>query len=77
MELATKFTELVEEELRKCKRGGFVIRADATMEEAPCAVKKEMVMLPKFSGDKRTAYLEYPTWKRQWTSHIINYEEKC
>ena len=33
-------------------------------------------MLPKFSGDKRTAYSNYPIWKKQWVFHIMDYEEK-
>ena len=27
--------------------------------------KRETVMLPKFSGDEKTAYLSYPVWKQQ------------
>ena len=38
--------------------------------------KRETVMLPHFSGDEKTAYLKYPTWKEQWTNHIQEYEEK-
>ena len=31
--------------------------------------KRETVMLPKFSGDEKTAFLKYPVWKTQWLSH--------
>ena len=40
------------------------------------ATKRETVMLPKFSGDEKTAYLRYPVWKQQWSNHITEYEEK-
>ena len=33
-------------------------------------------MLPKFSGEEKTAYLNYPVWREQWASHITDYEEK-
>ena len=33
-------------------------------------------MLPKFSGDEKFAFLKYPVWKQQWSSHITEYEEK-
>ena len=33
-------------------------------------------MLPKFSGEEKTAYLKYPVWKEEWNSHITEYEEK-
>jgi len=38
--------------------------------------KRETVMLPHFSGDERTAYLKYPIWKKQWDTHIQEYEDK-
>ena len=38
--------------------------------------KRETVMLPKFSGEEKTAFLKYPVWKLQWDSHILEYEEK-
>ena len=38
--------------------------------------KRETVMLPKFSGDEKTAFLKYPVWKTQWLSHISEYEVK-
>ena len=38
--------------------------------------KRETVMLPKFSGEEKTAYLQYPVWKKQWSCHIAEYEEK-
>ena len=38
--------------------------------------KRETVMLPTFSGEEKTAYLQYPIWKTQWESHIQEYETK-
>ena len=38
--------------------------------------KKETVMLPKFSEYKKTAYLKYLVWQKQWRSHITDYKEK-
>ena len=38
--------------------------------------KRETVMLPHFSGDEKTAYLKYPIWKKQWDTHIQEYEDK-
>ena len=40
------------------------------------ATKRETVMLPAFSGDEKTAFLQYPIWKKQWSSHISEYEVK-
>ena len=40
------------------------------------STKRETVMLPKFSGDERTAFLKYPIWRKQWSEHIQEYEEK-
>ena len=40
------------------------------------STKRETVMLPKFSGDERTAFLKYPIWRKQWEQHIQEYEEK-
>ena len=55
-----------------------------TPSERPCSgsgtgfsfTKRETVMLPKFSGEEKTAYLQYPVWKQQWTNNISEYEEK-
>ena len=33
-------------------------------------------MLPKFRGDEKTAFLQYPVWKKLWSSHIVEYEVK-
>ena len=33
-------------------------------------------MLPTFSGEEKTAYLQYSIWKTQWESHIQEYETK-
>ena len=83
-ELATKFSELVGEGFRRCKEVRFsYLQAEVTSggatyrsRNAASATKKETVMLLKFSGDKRTAYLRYPVWRKQWVSHIVDYEEK-
>ena len=40
------------------------------------STKRETVMLPKFSGDEKSAFLQYPVWKKQWESHITEYETK-
>ena len=40
------------------------------------STKRETVMLPTFSGEEKTAYLQYPIWKTQWDSHITEYETK-
>ena len=40
------------------------------------STKRETVMLPKFSGDEKSAFLQYPVWKKQWSSHIVEYETK-
>ena len=32
--------------------------------------------IPKFSGDKKAPFLQYPIWKKQWNSHISEYETK-
>ena len=38
--------------------------------------RKETIMLPAFSENEVTAYLTYPMWRKQWMSHIADYEEK-
>ena len=83
-ELATKFSELVGEGLSKCKKIGLAylqadVAADRTTSrsrDTSSTTKKETVMLPKFSGEEKTAYLKYPVWKKQWDAHIMDYEEK-
>ena len=40
------------------------------------ATKRETVMLPQFSGEEKTAFLQHPIWKKQWLSHISEYEVK-
>ena len=51
--------------------GGGVTRASAQS-----ATKRETVMLPQFSGEEKTAFLQYPIWKKQWENHIVEYESK-
>ena len=51
--------------------GGGVTRASALS-----ATKRETVMLPQFSGEEKTAFLQYPIWKKQWENHIVEYESK-
>ena len=80
-ELATKFSELVGEGFSKCKEIGLTylqtdVVADGTTSRSRAVAsttKKETVMLPKFSGDEKTAYLKYPIWRKQWISHIDDY----
>ena len=82
-ELTTKL-ELVVEEFGKCKEIGLTylkadVNAGETTSRSSCAAsttKKETVMLPSFSGDEETAYLKYPVWRKQWASHIMDYEER-
>ena len=40
------------------------------------STKKEQVNLPKFSGNEKTAYHEYPVWKKQWDLLIAEYPDK-
>ena len=81
--MATKFEELVGEGLRKCKEVVLTYlqakvcgRGVTRPRDATSTTKKETVMLPTFSGDKVTAYLRYPVWRKQWMPHIMDYEEK-
>ena len=68
MELAAKFLELVGAGLRKCKEDGLtylkseVVSGGMEFRQRGTAstTKKETVMLPRFSKDKTTSYLEYP-----------------
>ena len=81
--------QLVSDELDQCKRIVLDFLKDAPVVAAPIAptrgiargssasfstTKRETVMLPTFSGDEKTAFLEYPVWKTQWESHIQEYE---
>ena len=71
-QLATKFLELVGKGFRSCKEVGLIyLQAEVTiggtvpwLRDAASATKKETVMLLKFSGDKTTAYLIYPLWRK-------------
>ena len=84
MDLAKRFKEFVGEELRKCKEVGLAnLQADTTVgdtmsqsKDILCNTKREMIMLPRFSIDERTAYLKYPVLKKQSVSHIVDYEAK-
>ena len=82
-ELTDKFKELVGDKYQKCKATALrYLQTDVTEEStsrsryAYSATKRETVMLPKFSGDEKTAYLKYSVWRKQWESHIVDYEEK-
>ena len=82
--MATKFVELVGERFKKCKEVGLTylqvkvitMSAMSRSRDAAGTTKKETVMLPMFSGDKKTAYLKYLVWRKKWVSHIVDYEEK-
>ena len=84
MDLATRFKDLVGEELRKCKEVGLAnLQAETMVEDRIsqskyilCTTKREMVMLPRFSINQKTAYLKYSVWKKQLVSHIVDYEAK-
>ena len=88
-ELAKEFESLVEDEYARCKKVGFTyLQADVPPVQASSPAnesrnfssysntKKETVKLPKFSGEESTAYKSYPIWRKQWDSHIMDYDEK-
>ena len=84
--------KLVSDELELCKLITLDFLKDAPLPTATASAepaggghaaatgfsstKRETVMLPKFSGEEKTAYLYYPVWKKQWESHIVEYEFK-
>ena len=90
--LCDQFTNLVVTEVELCKRLALeYLKEDVTVLPAATTVpsgggtrssigfsatKRETVMLPKFSGDEKTAFLQYPIWKKQWSVHILEYETK-
>jgi len=70
--LATKFAELVREVFRQCKEVGLTylqdkvnIRYTTGSSNTGTTTNKETLMLLKFSGDEKTAYLKYPVWWKQ------------
>ena len=77
-----QFNSLVVDEVDSCKRIvlEYVKDAPAVVSDAVTGggrsrsgfstSKRETVMLPKFSGEEKTAYLKYPVWKQQWDDHI-------
>ena len=88
-ELDREFKSLVMEEYSRCEEVGFAyLQADVPQVQTSSSAseprisssssntKKETVKLPKFSGDEKTAYKLYPVWRKQWDSHIMDYEEK-
>ena len=88
-ELAKEFKSMVVDEYSRCEEVGFAyLQADVPPVQTSSSAneprssssnsntKKETVKLPKFSGEEKTAYLQYPVWKKQWSCHIIEYEEK-
>ena len=79
------FTTSVAEEVERCKRVALEYLKDAPTPVVPTgggrgegysSTKRETVLLPKFSGDEKTAFLKFPVWRKQWCSHISEYEEK-
>ena len=90
--LVDQFNNLVVVEVDRCKKIAIeYLKEDVATTVAPVSgatggesrssisfssTKRETVMLPKFSGDEKTAYLKYPVWKEQWMSHINEYEVK-
>ena len=65
--LATKLAKLVGKVFKKCKeveltylKSEVNTRSATGSKNAVSTTKKETVMLPKFIGDKNTAYLKYP-----------------
>ena len=83
-ELAFKFSKLVGDKFSRCKQVRLTyLQAEVTiggatnrLRDTADTTKKEIVMLAKFGGDKETAYMKYPVWRKRWVSHIIYYEEK-
>ena len=89
-EVTKQFEDLVITPREKCKTAAYKFLKDSPAPVAPVVngggsrtssssmstTKRETVMLPKFSGDEKTAFLKYPIWKTQWDSHILEYEEK-
>ena len=87
-----QFNSLVSDEVERCKAIALEYMKDVPATDTPAptvtagggasrgssysATKRETVMLPKFSGDEKTAFLQYPIWKKQWNSHISEYEIK-
>ena len=87
-----QFNALVLDEVDRCKAIALEFMKDVPVPEVPApvvltgggtsrgagfsATKRETVMLPKFSGDEKTSFLQYPIWRKQWDSHISEYETK-
>ena len=79
--------KLVSDELERCKLIALDFLKDAPLPAATVtaeptgwgrtaamgfsSTKRETFMLPKFSGEEKTAYLDYPVWKKQSESHIV------
>ena len=83
-----QFNSLVVDEVDRCKSIALEYVKDApSLGPAPVhgggesrigfsTTKRETVMLPKFSGDEKSAFLKYPVWKLQWEDHIREYEPR-
>ena len=57
--------------------GGVPSVSSVVSAKSSSASRKETIHLPKFSGDEQCSpYLQYPTWKKRWDLHIVDYEEK-
>ena len=56
--------------------GGADLKSVMGPRDTASMTKKETVMLPKFSGYEKTAYLIYLMWQKQWRSqdHSLLYE---
>ena len=56
--------------------GETVVHGGGSSRPGYSTTKRETIMLPKFSGDEKYAFLKYPVWKLQWEEHIKEYEPK-
>ena len=71
-DLDAGFLDLLGSKLRRCKEDRLTyLQAEVTGEgrgsrlrDAASRTKKETVMLLRLSGDKQTAYLKYPVWRK-------------
>ena len=88
-EVIEQFNSIVTDEVDRCKCIALEYVKDAPSMESSAVTgggtartagfsttKRETVMLPKFSGEEKTAFLKYPVWRQQWDSHIQEYEHK-
>ena len=88
--LSEQFNSRVVDEVARCKKIALeYVKDDVTVTASAAdtggggkrrssfsTTKRETVMLQQFSGEEKTAFLQYLIWKKQWLSHISEYEVK-